>query len=193
MVDLPEKAPGVQGFPELFQGEDRVRLLESLCKGVDRFTDRSGKTFSWLVLGLMGLSVMEVTLRNVFGAPTIWSHEILSYLFGSHWVLPLAFTLLYKAHVNVDFITMRYSKKAQAIIEIVNFCLFLGVICVVWPWQGTLYAAKAWGIMERCPSAFNSPLYPAKTVLPIGFAFLAVQAIRDLIGNIVFVVKGVRI
>lgn len=170
-----------------------MKVLEPLCKGIDRFTDRSGKIVSFLVFGLVGLSVMEVTLRTVFSAPTIWTHEILMYVFGSHWALPLAFALLYKAHVNVDFVTNRYPKKVQAILEIVNFCLFLGFICVVWTWQGTIYAAKAWGIMEKYPSAYHSVVYPGKTVIPIAFALLGVQAVRELIGSIVFLVKGVRI
>jgi len=170
-----------------------VKVITSLVKRIDNFSERSGKIISWLVLVLVGLSCFEVFMRRVLGSPTIWTHETLAYVFGAHFMLALGYTLLYKGHVNVDFIVLRFSAKTQAILEIVNFFLFIGLICAIWLWQGTIYAQTSWGMLERAPSAFNSPVYPAKTIIPVAALLLAMQAVSDLIKNIVFVVKGVRL
>lgn len=170
-----------------------MKAIESLVRRIDSFTDRSGRIVSFLVVILVVLTVYEVFTRRVLGSPTIWTHETLAYVFGAHFMLALGFTLLYKGHVNVDFLIIRFSAKTRAILEIVSFFLFIGLFCAIWLWQGTLYAARAWGIMETAPSAFGSPVYPAKTVIPIAVFLLTIQAIGDLIKNIVFVVKGVRL
>jgi len=170
-----------------------VKIITSLVKHIDSFTERSGKIISCLVLVLVALTVYEVFTRRVLGSPTIWTHETLAYVFGTHFMLALGYTLLHKGHVNVDFIFLRFSAKTQAILEIVTFFLFIGLFCAIWLWQGTIYARTSWEIMETAPSAFGSPVYPAKTVIPIAVFLLTIQAIGGLIKNIVFVVKGVRL
>ncbi len=170
-----------------------MRVIIPLVKHIDNFSERSGKIISWLILVLVALTVYEVFMRRVLGSPTVWTFEMLRYVFGGVFVLALGYTLLHKGHVNVDFIVLRFSAKTQAILEIVNFFLFLGLVSAIWLWQGTIFAQTSWEMLERAPSAFNSPLYPAKTLIPIGFFLLAVQAMGDLIKNIVFVVKGVRL
>jgi len=170
-----------------------VKIIILLVKHIDSFSDRSGRIISYLVLVLVALTVYEVFTRRVLGSPTIWTHETLAYVFGAHFMLALGYTLLHKGHVNVDFIVTRFSAKTRAILEIVNFFLFIGLFCAIWLWQGTIYAQTSWGIRETAPSAFGSPVYPAKTVIPVAVFLLTIQAIGDLIKNIVFVVKGVRL
>jgi len=170
-----------------------MRILKAICERIDRIIECEGKGISWLVIVLMGLTCYEVFLRRILGSPTIWTHEILAYVFGAHWVLALGYTELHKGHSNVDLITSRFSKKTQTIISIIGLCLFLGAICVVWVWQGTIYCAKSWAMLERAPSAFNSPVYPAKTIIPVGFFVLGMIAVRELISDIVFLVKKVRL
>jgi len=170
-----------------------LKIITSLVKRIDNFSERSGKIISWLVLVLVGLTVYEVFTRRVLGSPTIWTHEILAYVFGAHFMLAFGYTLLHKGHVNVDLIVSRFSPKTQAILEIVNFFLFIGLFCAIWLWLGTIYAKTSWEMLEKAPTAFFSPVYPAKTIIPIAVFLLALQAIGDLIRNIVFVVKGVRL
>ena len=170
-----------------------MKAIESLVRRIDSFTERSGKIISCLVLVLVALTVYEVFTRRVLGSPTIWTHETLAYVFGAHFMLALGYTLLHKAHVNVDFIFLRLSPKTQAILEIINFFLFAGLFCAIWLWQGTIYTITSWRILETAPSAFGSPVYPAKTVIPIAVFLLTMQVIGGLIKNIVFVVKGVRL
>ncbi len=170
-----------------------MKVIIPLVKRIDNFSEWSGKIISFFILVLAALIVYEVFTRRVLGSPTIWTFEILRYVFGAHFMLALGYTLLHKAHVNVDFIVLRFSAKTQAILEIVTFFLFIGLFCAIWLWQGTIYAVTSWEILETAPSAFGSPVYPAKTVIPIAVFLITVQAIGGLIKNIVFVVKGVRL
>lgn len=170
-----------------------MKVIIPLVKRIDNLSEWAGRIFSFLVLVLVALTVYEVFMRRVLGSPTIWTHETLAYVFGAHFILALGYTLLHKGHVNVDFIILRFSAKTQATLEIINFFLFLGLFVAIFLWQGIIFAATSWEMMEKAPSAFNSPVYPSKTVIPVGFFLLGVQATGDLIKNIVFVVKGVRL
>lgn len=167
--------------------------LIAIAKGVDGISFWAGRVLSWLILVLMGLSVFEVFTRRVLGEPTIWTHEMLSYVFAAHFMLLLGYTLLYREHVNVDLLTERLSEKAQAVLEIITFCLFLGLFLWIALPESVAFAERSWAFGERAPSAFASPVYPAKTLIPLGFALLALEGIGSVLKNLIFLIKGIRI
>lgn len=170
-----------------------IRVIARLIRAIDLFTEWTGKLFSWVIALLVGLSVYEVITRRLLGSPTIWTHEVLGYIFGAHVMLAVGYTLLHNEHVNVDFIVSRFSEKRQALIDVLAFIVFLGPLLYVLLTQGYAFAARAWAVLERAPSAFNSPVYPAKTLIPVGALLLTIQAFSHLIRKILFLVTGVRV
>ena len=127
------------------------------------------------------------------GKPTIWTHEIIGYLFCGAVLLTIGYTMKYKAHANVDIIYERLSPRTQAIWDLIGYGLFLVIFVIVVLYEGTRFAAISWSMMERTPSAFNFYIFPAKTMLPVGFLFATLQMISDIVKNIVFLAKGERL
>jgi len=164
--------------------------IRTLLKKIDTISEWCGRIFSWFIVAIILLSVFEVFTRRILGKPTIWTHEILSYLFCASIMLTMAYTLRHKQHVSVDLIYARFTPKTKAILNIITFVIFLGFFSIVFLWEGIRFAATSWGMLERTPSAFNFYVFPAKTLLPIGASLLLVQGISDFIKNIVFVAKG---
>lgn len=167
-----------------------MNTLRLIVKYIDTATEWIGRIVSWLLLVLMALAVFEVFTRRVLGKPTIWTFEASGYALAAVVMLSLGYTLLHKGHVNVDLLYERFSPRNRALIDIITFFPFLGLFCAVFLVEGTQFAATSWSMLERTPSAFNPPVYPVKTLIPVGTLLLALVAVSQLIKNIVFFVKG---
>lgn len=167
-----------------------MRKIRVLVNFIDAVSEWSGRIFSWLVVAIISLSLFEVITRRFLGKPTIWTHEIIGYLFCGAVLLTIGYTLKYKAHANVDILYEKFSPKTKAILDLITYSLFLVTFTVVVLYEGIRFAAISWEMMERTPSAFNFYIFPAKTMLPVGFFFVALQMISDIIKNIVFLAKG---
>jgi len=167
--------------------------IRTFLKKIDTLSEWCGRIFSWFIVTIILLSVFEVFTRRILGKPTIWTHEILSYLFCAAIMLTMAYTLKYKQHVAVDLIYARFTPRTKAILDIITFIFFLGFFSVVFLWKGIIFAATSWSMWERTPSAFNFYVFPAKTLLPVGVFLLLIQGLSDFIKNIVFVAKGEKL
>jgi TRAP-type mannitol/chloroaromatic compound transport system permease small subunit len=164
--------------------------VRAFIKKIDTLSEWCGRIFSWFIVAVILLSVFEVFTRRILGKPTIWTHEILSYLFCGSILLTMAYTLRHKQHVSVDLIYARFTPKTKAMVDIITFIFFLGFFSTIFLWKGIVFAATSWGMLERTPSAFNFYVFPAKTLLPVGAFLLLIQGLSDFIKNIVFVAKG---
>jgi TRAP-type mannitol/chloroaromatic compound transport system permease small subunit len=167
-----------------------MKALVALAKAIDGINLYTGRLVAWIIVVLMGLSVFEVVTRRIFGAPTIWTHEVLSYVFAAHLMLALGYTLLRREHVSVDILTERLSERAQAVLEVITFVVFLGLFLWVMLPEAVAFAQRSWTFGERAASAFASPVYPAKTLIPIGFALLALEAIGTVLKDVIFLLWG---
>jgi TRAP-type mannitol/chloroaromatic compound transport system permease small subunit len=167
-----------------------VESLKKLVKRLDTFSEWWGRLFSWIILGLVALSCFEVFTRRLLGKPTIWTHEILSYIFCGTVLLFMGYTQLYKGHANIDILYERFSAKTRAILDLITLIIFMGVFSAIYLVDGFIFAKTSWQIHERTPSAFNFIIYPAKTLIPVGAILLTLQFISDLLKKIVFLAKG---
>lgn len=164
-----------------------------LCRKLDQLSEWSGRIFSWLIVPLTLLILYEVITRRFLDQPTIWTFEMSLFLYSAHFMLVIGYTLLYKAHVSVDVLYMHFSPKAQAIVSLITYTIFLLLFSSVLLWHGGIFAKTAWELKEVSWSGWHPPLYPIKTVIPVTGLFLALQGISDFVKNVIFLAKGERI
>jgi len=167
-----------------------MKTLKSIVKAIDTISEWTGRIVSWLLLLLMALAVFEVFTRRILGKPTIWTFEVSGFTLAAVVMLALGYTLLHKGHVSVDLMYSRFSRKTRALVDIITFFPFIGMFCYVFLVEGTRFAATSWSMLERTPSALNAPIYPIKTLIPVGALLLTIVAVSQLIKSIVFYVKG---
>jgi TRAP-type mannitol/chloroaromatic compound transport system permease small subunit len=158
----------------------------------DAISEWTGRIFGWVIVPLVLLTVMEVTLRRFFGAPTIWSFEVLKQLYGLHFMIVAAYGLLYGSHVSVDVFTMVLKKRTAAILDLISYALFFFPFVIVCIWQGYSFAARSWAMKETTWSVFAPPVYPIKTVIILSFILLLIQGISEIIKRI-YIIKGVKL
>jgi len=164
--------------------------IKSIMKKIETLSEKVGSTVSWVFVALVGLSCYEVFTRRFLGQPTIWTHEVLSYIFCASILLTMGYTQFHKGHANIDVFYDAFSKRNKAILDVVNYLLFGLPFTIIMLWDGTIFAATSWMMQERTPSAFNAVVYPAKTLIPVGFALLLLQMLVDFTKRVIYLVKG---
>lgn len=161
---------------------------------VDRLNYYIGKYFvSWIILALMFLSLYAVFMRRVMNNPAAWTFEILAYVFCAHLMLALGYTLYFREHVNVDIVVNRFSERTQAVIEIITYLILIGVFLYFLLPAAYNFAERSWIQGERAATGANLPVYPGKTLIPIGLALLGVQALAHVLKNLVLIFTGRKI
>jgi TRAP-type mannitol/chloroaromatic compound transport system permease small subunit len=165
-----------------------MKFLLRTSKILDSINDWIGRVLCWLIVPLVLLTVMEVILRRFFGAPTIWSFEVLKQIYAVHFMTVAGYGLLHHSHVSVDIFTQLLSPKKRAFLEIVGYVIFFFPFCIICSWQGYRFAKTSWQMLEHTWSVFAPPLYPIKTILVITFMLLVLQGISEVIKK-VFIIK----
>ena len=167
--------------------------LKTILRGFDRISEWTGRIFVWLIIPLTVVVVYEVIARRVFNAPHIWATEVTNYLYGPHFMLVAAYTLLYKAHVSIDIIYGRYSPRTRGILDIFTYLVFFFPFCAIVFYQGIVFAQTSWSIGETSESAALRIVPLIKTVIPVTFGLLLIQGLANFIRSIMQIVKGKEI
>ncbi len=160
---------------------------------MDGISEWSGRIFIWLIIPLTIVVVYEVVSRRLFDAPHVWSTEVTNFIYGPHFMLVAAYTLLHKAHVSIDLIYNRFSPRTRGVLDIITHLIFFFPFCGIVFYQGIIYAGTSWSIGETSESAALRIMPLIKTMIPVTFALLLNQGIANFIRSIVLVSRGKEI
>lgn len=163
--------------------------MKKLVNVLDLINFWAGIIGSVFFLPLTALMVYEVITRRIFHAPTIWTLEMSRFLFVPLILLALGFTLIYRGHATIDLFYTKWNDKTRAIVDIITYIIFMFPACIIMFINEVTATKMSWATLERTPSAFNCPVYPVKTLMPIGFLLLFIAAVSVTLKNIYMVAK----
>jgi TRAP-type mannitol/chloroaromatic compound transport system permease small subunit len=150
----------------------------------------SGKTFSWLILGMIGALAVEVVLRYFFSSPTDWAYELTTMFYGSYCVLVGAYTHVRKGHIRMDAIYNSFSRRTQAKMDFVTGWLALGFLGMM-AWIALKFAVQSWKVREySSATTWEAPLYPFKFTIVVGAVLLMLQQIVVMIRDYRVITTG---
>jgi len=162
--------------------------MRSLFNAVDTISEWSGRIVSFVVyIGIVVLFI-EVFLRYLFNHPTVWAHGYSQRIFGSYFILIGAYTLLYNGHVRVDLIYNRFSKRVQAVFDIVNYIALL-VWDVVLVKEGYSFFMRSFKVREADEMVLCHPVYPVKFLILVGAVLIGLQGLSMLIKSLFVVLE----
>ena len=166
-----------------------MKSLLALSGLIDRASERIGHTIYWLVLVAVVVSAANAVVRKVFNWSSNSLLEIQWYLFSVIFLFLAGYTLKHNEHVRIDIITGRLSARARASIDIFGTLFFLLPMAILimrlsWPVFVDAYTRN-----EVSTNAGGLIIWPARLMVPVGFALLIVQALSELIKRIAFL-KG---
>ncbi len=133
----------------------------------------------FLAIPLMLLTVGDVMGRSFFNKPIPGTFELSEYMLAVIVLLGAGYTQQVKGHVGVDFLTSRFSPRAQAVLQAVTTLAGLLVIAIM-VWQGYLE-----GIHEKAVSdQLRVPQWPFKLLVAAGGLLLWLELLLDFIASV---------
>ena len=158
-----------------------TKALLAFSRLIDTLTALIGRYVKWLILAAILLSAANAILRKAFDLSSNAWLELQWLLFGAVFVLAAADTLQKNAHVRIDVVSSRLSKRSRDVIELSCHLLFLApfaliLLCLSWP-----YARDSFIEGEISSNAGGLPVWPAKFIIFCGFLLLILQMISEVI------------
>ena len=157
---------------------------------IDRVNDRVGRLTMWLVLAAVLISAGNAIVRKAFNIGSNAFLEIQWYIFAAVFMLGVGYVMLKNAHVRIDFISSRLSKRTNAWIDAIGIVIFTIPLSIIMIDLGWPLFARALQSGEMSQNAGGLIRWPALMLVPLGFAILLLQSISELIKRIAFL-RGV--
>ncbi len=159
-----------------------MRHLDSMALGLGRL----------LALGFLLIALMmgvEIILRYVFDAPTIWAHEIAGVIAAVAFVFGGAYCMAEDSHMRIDLLSARATGRTRQMLRLVS--LTAGAVYLAgMAYGGYIMVQKSafrfmpdgtW-MPERSGSSWNTPA-PAlvKVALFVGAILFLLIVVRQLL------------
>ncbi len=163
-----------------------MQALLAISKAIDRFSELIGSLIRWLVLAAVLISAANAIMRKAFDIGSNAYLEVQWYLFAGVFMLGVGYVFLKNAHVRIDFISAKLSKRANAIIDILGILIFIAPLSLImielsWP-----LFERAWESGEMSQNAGGLVRWPVLALIPAGFGILLLQSFSELIKRSAF-------
>lgn len=161
--------------------------ISRLLDAIDGISEFIGKAVSWMCLAMIGVLLYEITARYFFLNPTSWAHETTTMLYGTFCILAGAYTHRHQAHVRSEVIYHLLFKRGRAIFDLITGTIVL-VVFAVFFYAACEFAIESWQRNEMSSkSTWGPPVYPFKTMLPLGVGLVLLQSIAHWIRDFLVV------
>lgn len=152
----------------------------------DRVSEVSGAISMWLVIPTVAIGFLTVVLRYVgrqmgTSLTNPGYTEIQLYLYGGIFLFGFAYILKHQINVRVDFWFANQPAKRRAWIDFVGNIIGLIPFCLLALWVSIPQVVTSWRLNEQSPDAGGLPRAPIKTLIPVAFALLLMQAIAEMV------------
>lgn len=161
-----------------------MQSLLKMSRGIDAFTRWVGKRLAWLILAAVVVSAVNAIVRKVFDSSSNAWLELQWVLFSVVFLLCSPWTLLDNEHIRIDVLNQMLPKRVRDGIDVMGHLFFLLPLTVVMIITGGPFFMRSIEIDEQSGNAGGLPQWPAKSLIVIGFTFLLVQGLSELIKRI---------
>ncbi|MFO1037668.1 MAG: TRAP transporter small permease subunit [Geminicoccaceae bacterium] len=151
---------------------------------IDAVNTRIGKMTGWLILLAVIISAVNAIIRKAFDISSNSWLEAQWQLFAAVFMLCAAYTFLRNEHIRIDILNSRLPKGVRDWIDLIGHLLFLMPFVILLIVDGWPFFWASWSINEQSSNAGGLPQWPAKFLIPLGFFFLFLQGISEIIKRI---------
>lgn len=165
-----------------------------------------GRIAAWLILPMMALvlvAIIGAMLR--IGQLATWEAEVP--LFGTEltlmglaelqWhllavmvMLGMSYALARNAHVRVDMLYARFTPRGKAAVDLIGDLVFLMPFCAIIGWLSLGFVEFSYNTGERSDYGGLVDRYLVKSILPIGFGFLALAGVGRVLLHLGTLITG---
>lgn len=153
----------------------------ALSKWIDAINEKIGLAVGWALMAAVLICSGNAIIRYAFNRSSNAWLEIQWYLFSLMFLMAAAYTLRRNEHVRIDVIVSRLSQRAQVWVDIFGLVFFLMPMTLLTLYYAVPFAALSFQNEELSSNSGGLILWPAKMMIPVGFALLALQGVSELI------------
>ncbi len=158
--------------------------LLAFSRLIDTVNEAIGKWISWAIFVAVLVSAGNAVVRKTFNMSSNAWLELQWYLFGAAFLLAAAYTLKQNEHIRIDIVYGLFSRRVQHWIDLFGHVFFLMPFVILMIVYFTEYVELSYRTQEVSSSAGGLILWPAKSLLLVGFAQLGFQGISEIIKKI---------
>lgn len=164
-------------------------FLRNLCQLVDLIVRLCGKAAAYLMPVLAFVVAFEVFSRYVLNSPTIWAFDLSLFLFGYIAALGGAYAQQQRAHINVDILYFRVSKKSRAVFNLVSWSLgIFFLILVIQMCFGKFEEAIEYDYRRQ--SEWAPPMFHFWIMMMLAAGLFVAQLGRDMLAEAYYLMAG---
>lgn len=161
-----------------------LQSLLKLSRGIDAFTKWTGKRLAWLILVAVIVATVNAIVRKTFDVSSNSWLELQWLLFSIVFLFCAPWTLLDNEHIRIDIVSNMMKKRLRDWVDVIGHAFFLIPLCIVMIITGGPFFMRSVEVNEQSSNAGGLAQWPAKSLIIIGFTFLMVQGISELIKRI---------
>ncbi len=161
-----------------------MQALLRLSRFIDGTTRFIGHHVRWLVLAAVLISAINAVMRKFFDLSSNAWLELQWLLFGAVFMLAASFTLQRNAHIRIDVLSSRWSKRTRDWVDLFGHLFMLAPLTLVMTWLAAPAFLESFRSGERSVNSGGLAVWPAKFLVFAGFLLLFFQMISEVIKRI---------
>ena len=161
-----------------------LKALLPAARLIDSANTWIGKRLAWLILAAVIVSAVNASVRKILDTSSNSWLELQWVLFSVVFLLCSPWTLLSNEHIRIDIVNNLLPNRVRDLIDIIGHAFFLLPLTVVMVLTGVPFFVRSYEINEQSGNAGGLPQWPAKSLVIVGFVFLFVQGLSELIKRI---------
>ena len=158
--------------------------VSDILNTIDKINCWIGRVLYLFILLISIVVLIGIISRYVFSYSIIWTFETTQFLFLICTFLAAGHLQKHQAHVKVDIIYDKLSRKTQLICDLVTFPFFVFFVGAM-TYFGFHFGFESLLKNETTGSAWDPPIYPFKLLVPLGALLLLLQGFSSLIKSII--------
>jgi tripartite ATP-independent transporter DctM subunit len=159
---------------------DKIVSVLDFAGVISRYTNYIGAA---LIIGMVGLTFVDVVLRYLFNSPITAAYEITGILLLVTTFLTIAYTHNMKGHITVDVISSRFGSKGTIILDFITDLLGTGIFVIV-IWQAIVLTQFFYGRGSFHADSLQWVSWPFAAIIVFGSILMGLLLLRDLLKSL---------
>jgi TRAP-type mannitol/chloroaromatic compound transport system permease small subunit len=165
--------------------------VRAAIERIEAISNWSGRIVAWFIVPMTLAVSWEVVARHFFRAPTMWAFDVTYMLYGTHFMLGTAYTLMRIGHVRTDMLYQNWTVRHQNMVDAIGYLFFFFPAMLLLFYFGWQESSHSWSIGETSDASPWRPIvYPFKTVIPLTALLLLVQGVAEFLKSLYAIRTG---
>ncbi|QDY71707.1 TRAP transporter small permease subunit [Qingshengfaniella alkalisoli] len=160
-----------------------MRITRRYIRTVDGLNRVIGRIVMFGIFVMMGILLWS-SVSKTFFLPSLWTLEMAQFAMVTYYMLGGPYSIQMGSNVRMDLLYGEWSDRRKAQVDALTvFFLIVYLGFLLWGGIGsTIYSFQYGG--ERSPTAWRPYLWPIKVIMCLGISLMLLQAISELLKDI---------